>query len=118
MLIVTNAFSLNMLESGSYRIRARTIGPEEAGAMVRAGGHDGMDAFGHEDIARLAALLMGLPDRADAWAERAKARPTVTARPGDIILVAQYRGPRLPAGATRLPEGATIEFWVVVIEAE
>jgi hypothetical protein len=32
---------------------------------------------------------------------------------GEGVLVAQYRGPRLPEGATELPEGATIEWYVV-----
>lgn len=31
-----------------------------------------------------------------------------------LTLVGQYRGPRLPDGATTLPEGATIEWWHVV----
>lgn len=30
------------------------------------------------------------------------------------IIVAQYRGPRLPEGATQLPEGATLEFYRVM----
>ena len=29
------------------------------------------------------------------------------------MLVAQYSGPRLPEGATALPAGARIEFWLV-----
>jgi len=29
------------------------------------------------------------------------------------MVVAQYMGPRLPEGATTLPEGAKIEFWKV-----
>ena len=29
------------------------------------------------------------------------------------LIVGQYRGPRLPEGATALPEGAEIEWWQV-----
>lgn len=35
----------------------------------------------------------------------ATTRPTVSVSHGDVLLVAQYRGPHLPAGATSLPEG-------------
>ena len=31
----------------------------------------------------------------------------------DALIVAQYRGPRLPEGATELPPGAKLEFWLV-----
>jgi hypothetical protein len=31
----------------------------------------------------------------------------------DIVLVGQYVGPRLPEGATTLPEGARIEWWTI-----
>jgi hypothetical protein len=40
-------------------------------------------------------------------------RETVKLAPDDILLVGQYIGPRLPEGATALPEGATIEWWIV-----
>ena len=31
----------------------------------------------------------------------------------ELVLVGQYDGPRLPEGATELPEGATLEWWVL-----
>lgn len=31
----------------------------------------------------------------------------------DAALIGQYIGPRLPEGATELPAGATIEWWLV-----
>lgn len=33
----------------------------------------------------------------------------------DVLYVAQYMGPRLPEGATELPEGAVIEFYRVTL---
>jgi len=33
----------------------------------------------------------------------------------DALLVAQCRGPRLPEGATELPPGAILEFWLVEV---
>ena len=40
-------------------------------------------------------------------------RVNVKLEPGVLILVGQYIGPRLPKGATTLPEGASIEWWTV-----
>lgn len=40
-------------------------------------------------------------------------RVNVKLEPGVLILVGQYIGPRLPEGATTLPEGASIEWWTV-----
>jgi hypothetical protein len=42
-------------------------------------------------------------------------RATVSLKKGDTVVVGQYRGSRLPEGATTLPEGATIQWlWVVI----
>jgi len=43
-------------------------------------------------------------------------RFTVALWEGDQAIVAQYIGPRLPEGATELPEGARIEFRKVSVE--
>lgn len=45
-------------------------------------------------------------------------RASYTLVPGEKLLVAQYKGPRLPEGATKLPEGATIEFYLVLLGLE
>ena len=37
-------------------------------------------------------------------------RITVALKPGDVAVVGQYRGPRLPEGCHVLPEGATIQW--------
>ena len=42
-------------------------------------------------------------------------RATVSLEIGDTIIVGQYSGPRLPEGATMLPEGATIKWAQVSI---
>jgi len=72
-------------------------------------------AVGHADTARLVAVDIGLPELAEAWAAIAATRPTVSAE-GNSLIVAQYRGPRLPEGATTLPDGAVIEYWQVYKE--
>ena len=60
-------------------------------------------AVGHADTAALLGAQLGLPVEVD----RIHVAP-----PLDLV-VAQYRGPRLPAGATTLPEGPQIVWWRV-----
>jgi hypothetical protein len=40
-------------------------------------------------------------------------RVSVSLKPGDILVVGQYIGPRLPEGCKALPDGARIEWYVV-----
>jgi hypothetical protein len=37
-------------------------------------------------------------------------RSTVSLKKGDTAIIGQYRGPRLPEGSSKLPEGATIQW--------
>ncbi len=62
-------------------------------------------AVGHEDVARLFSTILNLPVEVN--------RVSVKLINDDFALIGQYVGPRLPEGATQLPEGATIEWWVV-----
>jgi hypothetical protein len=63
-----------------------------------------VSAIGHADTARLVGEQLGIELPAD--------RRSVTLG-NEIMLVAQYTGPRLPEGATELPQGARIEFFAV-----
>ena len=38
------------------------------------------------------------------------ARINLSLKPGDELVIGQYRGPRLPEGCQTLPEGATIQW--------
>jgi hypothetical protein len=40
-------------------------------------------------------------------------RESITLTDGDILLVGQYVGPRLPEGATTLPENSRIDWKIV-----
>ena len=40
-------------------------------------------------------------------------RPNLMFEPEDLVVVAQYVGPRLPEGATSLPENAKIDYFAV-----
>ena len=104
-MVVSNAVSLNMLPKGitSGGIIFRRISLDEARRLVREAKQI-VSAIGHADTARIVGQELGIELQAD--------RRNVTL--GDeLTLVAQYVGPRLPEGATELPQGARIEFFVV-----
>ena len=66
--------------------------------------------IGHADTARVLSRMLerDIPTN----------RVSVTLNVGDTAIVAQYIGPRLPEGATMLPEGAEIRFYLVKMESK
>jgi hypothetical protein len=104
-MIVVNAVSLNMIPP-SFRdggIIFRRLSVDEARRLVREAAQV-VSAIGHADTARVVGRELGIELSAD--------RRNVQL--GDeLTLVAQYVGPRLPEGATELPQGARIEYFVV-----
>jgi hypothetical protein len=106
-MVVTNAISLNMLPANvaGGAIVFLWVTSEDAKRLVAAS-REVVSAIGHVDTARLVGQQLGVQLPAD--------RRTVTLG-GEPILVAQYVGPRLPEGATELPAGARIEFFVVAL---
>ena len=101
-MYLLNAFSLNMLV-GNADISVREVSRKVAASL--AADCNCVSAVGHADTAAVFAHVLGVPVACN--------RATVTLKDGDVALVGQYSGPRLPEGATTLPEGATIK-WVVV----
>lgn len=113
-LYICNAFSLSMLDRDQQDADfPRIPGPvsqEQVLDMLSSWCeqqelYEFVSAVGHADTA---ALLSKLLDRTIPMN-----RISVKLEPEDFLLVAQYVGPRLPEGATELPPGATIEWWVV-----
>ena len=100
-MIITNAFSINML-SCSMNISFTQIPLTMARRLMAHGGFE--SAIGHESTAAVVSSLLGVEVPCN--------RTTVTFD-GTGMLVAQYKGPRLPEGATSLPEEASIEWWLV-----
>jgi hypothetical protein len=104
-MIVANAISLNMLppDCTSGGIIFRRVTADEAQRLVREA-NEVASAIGHADTARLISQQLGVelpPDRRSVLL-------------GDEpMLIAQYVGPRLPEGATELPLGARVEFFLV-----
>lgn len=108
-MLVLNAFSLNMLSQdtpmGAVRFKRMTL--EEARTACFYARQDRVlkSGVGHADTAAIFSSLLECDIPAN--------RTTVTLDDGAYALVGQYSGPRLPEGATSLPEGAKIE-WVLV----
>lgn len=106
-MYIANAFSLKMLPEwvavGLIHFQRLTL--EEARNYVAS--QDYTSAVGHADTAVIYSQLLGISipvSRIDAH---------LTPGIEEHILVGQYFGPRLPEGATTLPEGAEIQ-WVLV----
>ncbi len=105
-----NAFSLNMVET-NVTIRVSELTLNDASTMlatlkcVKGALHQ---AVGHADTARVFAKTLG-----HEWIT--ENRVSVKMKSGDTAIVGQYSGPRLPEGATTLPEGATIKWLMVSV---
>jgi len=107
MIYVANAFSLSMIPRHTVTLRCEPMTLERASGLLRDA-QEWSSCVGHEDTARVFSRLLGL----DVPARRV----SVQLQPWDKLLVGQYSGPRLPEGATTLPEGARIDWWLVVVE--
>ena len=102
-MFLLNAFSLNMIV-GNADIVVREITRAVAASLADAC----VSAVGHADTAAVFSSVLGVEIPCN--------RATVALKEGDVALVGQYSGPRLPEGATTLPEGATIKWLVVAVK--
>lgn len=120
MLYITNAFSLNMVPSGNLTIVLEDLSVDQVKTIVaapeEAWGHLGYKALasevvcgvGHADTAAVFSNILDLNVPVN--------RINISLKRGDVLVVGQYSGPRLPEGATTLPEGAVIKWMKVTIE--
>jgi hypothetical protein len=118
-IFVCNAFSLSMLDAEVQRsehfrapVPCGGDGSSESARNWLAAkimkGAEILSAVGHEDTAAVFSNLLGRPIAVN--------RISVKLDIGDetnIALIGQLQGPRLPTGATELPTGASIEWWLV-----
>ena len=116
-IFICNAFSLSMLDRVQQGGRdamdgvrvPRPASEEDVTEWVRLildGKVEWESAVGHADTARLFANELGLPILTN--------RVSINlSNPDHRCLIGQYIGPRLPEGATELPEGARIEWWMI-----
>ena len=107
-LIVTNAFSLQMIDE-SKTIRFTRL--EDCEALALYDNHYyKKSAIGHEDLANV------LSQRFDRQIEFN--RINVRLEDEAVLLVAQLVGGRLPLGTTELPEDCSLSFYKVEIETD
>lgn len=109
MIKLVNAFSLNMLDGNCNYIvpEIERLSIERSKAMLSKGFKS---YIGHEDMAKVLSEMTGY--------DVEFRRETLKIKEGDSLLVAQYSGPRLPEGATKLPEGAKVLFYYIFIRGE
>ena len=103
---IGNAFSLGMLDQFDRAVlNVESFSLARASEWVRD--ERPTSCVGHADTAALFTTLLGTTITMN--------RCSTNLVPGDRILVGQYNGPRLPEGATALPEGARIRWMLVCI---
>jgi len=101
---LSNAFSLNMLDLQPGDVQEFTceaISLAKAEQLVRTA----VSVIGHASTAAVVGDQLGLPVETN--------RVNVKLSPGDELIVAQYKGPRLEEGVTELPQGAEITYILV-----
>ena len=130
-IYICNALAMGMLDRAvqarNTRERAtggsprtpRPVTLEEARAILRPQ-LDGRDlpveiipAGGHADTARLIGDALGIPMPVARITVRLQGGPDELYERAEIALIGAYTGPRLPEGCTQLPEGASLEWWIV-----
>jgi len=100
-MYLCNALSLGMLAArAGTTIYISAVSADVIAEQIKLGFVQ--SAVGHADTAALFAKILGAPVP--------MARVSLSLGEGDACFVGQYIGPRLPEGATTLPEGATIEW--------
>jgi len=99
-MLLLNAFSINMFNPSTCFPIFREVNIDEVKSTSSL-----VSAIGHADTARILSGILGVDISTN--------RISVTLNPGDSAIVAQYIGPRLPEGATQLPEGAKLKFYLV-----
>ena len=108
MIVIANAFSLNMLplEGGITNLRVCPASQEFIRQEI-AEASSFSSIVGHADTAAVFSDILGL--------DVPCCRATFTLEEDHILFVGQYKGPRLPEGATSLPEGSRVEWAMVTI---
>lgn len=93
-----------MLSEGNAQLSVRKLTLGEAQALAM----DFQSIVGHADVAAVMAEQLQI--------DVAPNRVTASLEPGDKLLVGQHKGPRLPEGATKLPEGSVIDWLLLTVE--
>ena len=104
MYYLGNAFSLQML-AGDATVKVTSVTLADVSALLNS--NEFQSVIGHADTANIVSGLVGK--------EIACNRVSIQLNPGDVLLVAQVTGGRLPEGTTELPEGFQLSFRKVTL---
>lgn len=104
-VIISNAFSINMLSKQNQNISFKPIEVDEVQGLLANNTYE--SSVGHADTAGLFSNMLGV--------EITPNRRNDSLNNEVVLIVGQYTGPRLPEGAVNLPEGAEINWWKVEI---
>jgi hypothetical protein len=120
MIYISNSFSLQMV---SCAVTAQEISLAEAKELClsSSGTHRGVHDYGEGEACQprlVATSVVGHADIAHILGEIIGTtvpmnRENVTLHAGDVLIVGQYVGGRLPEGTTTLPEGAEVKWFKV-----
>lgn len=99
-----NAFSFNMVAKLPVRVHARELTLAEAREMAPGL----VVAVGHANTAERFSRELGIPVMLS--------RQSVLMHPGDVALLGQYSGTRLPEGATQLPADSEVRWLELRLE--
>lgn len=108
MKYLMNAIPGTMLPGNGGTLKIEPVSAETVRNAFEAG--EVTSAIGHADTAFLVGQMIGasvLENRINAPAYK----------PGDQHFLVLYRGPRLPEGSKRLPDGAKLELFRLTFEA-
>ena len=114
---ICNAFSLSMLDRVQQSGRDAMDGVRVPKPLSDESLNEWLNLFlngkveyesavGHADTARVFTDQLCIPVPVNRVSIK-------LSNPDDHCIIGQYVGPRLPEGATSLPEGATIEWWII-----
>ena len=129
--ILVNSFSLNMVkeiivgkkQKGLYSSFLRVIMVTEnefknkvvdsyLSCIKEPKSYSFINAIGHPDTDCLIRSILNLPFEDFPEGKRV----SISVKENDVILVAQYNGPRLPEGCKTLPDGAVFDYYVIYLQ--
>ena len=105
VIYLLNAFSPNMLLDFPTAVVFREISVQTVREYAQLEGLE--SAVGHPDTAAVFSTVLGIEVPAN--------RITVRLFAGEFAIVGQYVGPRLPEGATELPDNAEIRWLIATV---
>ena len=106
-IYITNSFSINMINCETMVSFRKLDAKGVVGCLKRHSTDEIISGIGHRDMAEIVSKQIGM--------EIPVERRTITLDVSeDMVIVAQYTGPRLPEGCCTLPDGAKINYWLCI----